>query len=87
MYYIKLKTLEDRTAFINHMKEHGLICVFHYVPLHSAPAGLKFGRFSGEDKYTTNESDKLVRLPMYYALTDDDREYIIKNAMDYLNKD
>ena len=84
MFYIKLKNLEQRTNFINFMKEKGVLCVFHYVPLHSAPAGLKFGRFDGLDEYTTKESDKLVRLPMYYGLTDDDREYIIKNVSSFL---
>ena len=64
MYYLKLKDLEDRTEFIKFMKERDIQCVFHYVPLHSAPAGRKFGRFHGEDVYTTVESDRLVRLPM-----------------------
>ena len=68
MFYIKLRDLEERTAFISHMKERGVGCVFHYVPLHSAPAGMKFGRFSGEDEYTTKESDRLVRLPMYFGM-------------------
>ena len=57
MFYIKLRDLEERTAFISHMKSKGVSCVFHYVPLHSAPAGLKFGRFHGEDVYTTKESE------------------------------
>lgn len=68
MFYIKTKDIEERTAFIAFMKENGLHTVFHYVPLHSAPAGLKFGRFHGEDEYTTKESDRLVRLPMYFDL-------------------
>lgn len=69
MFYLKCKDLEERTAFIDYMKANGVLTVFHYVPLHSAPAGLKFGRFDGEDVYTTRESDRLVRLPMYYGLT------------------
>ena len=77
MFYIKCKDLEERTAFIQHMKEHGVGCVFHYIPLHSAPAGQKFGRFDGEDRCTTAESDRLVRLPMYYGLTEADRETVI----------
>ena len=85
MFYIKLKNLDDRTAFINYMRQNGVGCVFHYVPLHSAPAGLKFGRFDGEDKYTTKESDKLVRLPMYYGLTQEDRNHVITSALDYLS--
>ena len=84
MFYIKLKDLEDRTAFIRYMKEQGVSCSFHYVPLHSAPAGLKFGRFHGEDEFTTKESDKLVRLPMYYGLNDDDRVKVIEPALKYL---
>lgn len=70
MFYIKCKDLEERTAFIQFMKENGVGCVFHYVPLHSAPAGKKYGRFHGVDKYTTADSDRLVRLPMYYGMTD-----------------
>lgn len=83
MYFIKLKDLEDRTAFVTYMKEKGVGCVFHYVPLHSAPAGLKFGRFDGEDEYTTKESDRLVRLPMYYGMTVEDRKYVIESALEY----
>jgi len=85
MFYIKLKDLEDRTAFIAEMRKCGVGCVFHYVPLHSAPAGLKFGRFDGEDKFTTKESDRLVRLPMYYGLTQGDRNQVITSALDYLS--
>ncbi len=69
MFYIKTRDINERTEFIAYMKENGLHTVFHYVPLHSAPAGLKFGRFHGEDEYTTKESDRLVRLPMYFDLS------------------
>lgn len=86
MYYIKLKDLETRTEFIKYMKEREIDCVFHYVPLHSAPAGLKFGRFAGEDKYTTKDSDRLVRLPMYYGMTDDDIETVIQNVLDFFKE-
>ena len=86
MFYIKLKDLEERTAFISHMKENGVLCVFHYVPLHSAPAGLKFGRFDGEDRYTTADSDRLVRLPMYYELSEEDSDKVISTALDFFNK-
>ena len=86
MFYIKLKDLEDRTSFIAHMKENGVGCVFHYVPLHSAPAGLKFGRFDGGDVYTTKESDRLVRLPMYYGLTDADVDKVIEVVKEYFEK-
>jgi len=78
MYYLKLKNLQERTAFINYMKENDVHTVFHYVPLHSAPAGLKFGRFAGEDVYTTKESERLVRLPLYYGLEQEDLEKVIR---------
>lgn len=68
------------------MKENVIVTVFHYIPLHSAPAGLKFGRFHGEDRYTTSESDRLVRLPLYYGLTQEDQQYVINTALDYLHK-
>lgn len=86
MYWIKLHTLSERTAFINHMKENGVLTVFHYVPLHSAPAGLRFGRFDGEDKYTSADSDRLVRLPLYYGLTDADRAAVIGAAKSFFEK-
>lgn len=76
MFYIKLKDLEERTAFIQFMKEKDVLTVFHYIPLHSAPAGKKYGRFHGEDEYTTKESEKLVRLPMYYSLSLDEVDTI-----------
>ena len=68
MFYIKTKDLEERTKLIQHLKENEIMAVFHYIPLHTAPAGEKFGEFSGEDKYTTVESERLLRLPMYYSL-------------------
>ena len=67
------------------MKENGIQCTFHYVPLHSAPAGLKFGRFSGEDIYTTSESNRLVRLPMYYNLHKEDRDKVIEKTTVFFN--
>lgn len=83
MFYIKLRNLEERTRFIEHMKANDILTVFHYVPLHSAPAGLKYGRFAGEDVYTTAESDRLVRLPLYYKLDKNDREKVIKTILDF----
>lgn len=83
MFYLKCASLEERTALINYLKERGIMAVFHYVPLHSAPAGLKYGRFDGEDVYTTAESDKLVRLPMYYGLTKEDRDAVIKAVLSF----
>ncbi len=86
MYYIKLRDLQDRSAFISYMKDKGIVTVFHYVPLHSSPAGEKFGRFHGEDRYTTSESDRLVRLPLYYGLTPEDQQYVIRTAMEYFKE-
>ena len=77
MFYIKTKDLTERTEFIAYMKEKGILTVFHYIPLHSAEAGKKFGRFHGEDVYTTKESERLVRLPLYYGLTKEQNLYII----------
>ena len=78
MFYIKAKDLDERTKLISYMKEHGIGCVFHYIPLHSAPAGRRFGRFCGEDIYTTKESERLMRLPMYYGLKLEDIDRVIE---------
>lgn len=86
MFYIKAKNLEERTALIKHLKERDILAVFHYVPLHSAPAGLKFGRFAGEDVYTTAESDRLLRLPMYFGLTDEDRQAVINAVTEFYDE-
>lgn len=83
MFYIKTKDMEERTRLINFLAEKDILAVFHYVPLHSAPAGMKFGRFHGEDKYTTKESDRLLRLPMFYTLTADETEYIVEQVKDF----
>ena len=77
MFWLKCADLDERTRFIAYLRERGVKAVFHYVPLHSAPAGLRFGRFDGEDEYTTRESDRLVRLPMYYRLSPEDRQTVI----------
>ena len=83
MFYFKCRDLEERTAFIKHMADNDILSVFHYVPLHSAPAGKKFGYFAGEDVYTTKESDRLVRLPMYYALTAEDQQKVINAVLSF----
>lgn len=77
MYYIKVQNIEVRSALIGWLKEHGIQSVFHYIPLHSSPAGQKFGRFYGEDVYTTKESERLVRLPMYYNLDMEDVKRVV----------
>lgn len=76
MFYIKVKNLDERTKLMKYLKEREIGAVFHYVPLHSSPAGIKYGRFSGEDIYTTKESERLLRLPMYYGLSKENIEYI-----------
>ncbi len=83
MYYIKLPDLESRSRFISYLKEKEILSVFHYVPLHTSPAGKKYGRFHGTDRYTTKESERLVRLPMYYGLSEDTKEYIVKSIFHY----
>lgn len=83
MYYLKCRDLEERTAFIDALKAKEIQTVFHYVPLHSAPAGIKFGRFSGKDQYTTAESERLVRLPMYYRMTEEDCQKVIDAVLDF----
>ncbi|MEA5019333.1 MAG: dTDP-4-amino-4,6-dideoxygalactose transaminase [Gordonibacter sp.] len=77
MFYLKCRDMEERTAFIAHMRQAGVQCVFHYIPLHSAPAGKKFGRFAGEDCFTTKESERLVRLPLYHGLSEEYRRTVI----------
>ena len=83
MFYLKFKDLEQRTDFMTYMKENGVVCSFHYVPLHSAPAGLKFGRFYGDDVYTTKESERLTRLPMYYGIEKNDVNAVIDCVLKY----
>lgn len=86
MFYIKVKDIEERSRLIAYLKENGIGAVFHYIPLHSAPAGRKFGRFSGEDKYTTKESERLVRLPMHYDLRSEDVYRVIDVINDFYKK-
>ena len=77
MFYIKAKDLEERNALISYLKENGVTAVFHYIPLHTAPAGKEYGRFHGEDKYTTKESERIIRLPMYYELDEQDAKKVM----------
>lgn len=83
MFYIKAADLEERTKFIDFMKSKDILSVFHYVPLHTSPAGQKFGRFFGEDRYTTKESERLARLPLYYGLEDEKVDYIIDTIHEF----
>lgn len=86
MFYIKTKDLDTRQEFIKFMKDNEILCVFHYVPLHSAPAGLKFGRFNGIDEHTTSDSDRLVRLPMYYNIAKEDLNKVIEKTIEFFTK-
>lgn len=81
MFYLKCKDLAERTELIRFLREREVYAVFHYIPLHSAPAGLRFGRFDGPDQYTTAESERLVRLPMYYGLTEADQAVVIEQVL------
>lgn len=83
MFYLKCRGLEERTALIAYLKEKGVQSTFHYIPLHSAPAGRKFGRFAGEDVHTTVESERIVRLPMYYGLTVEDQACVIEAVQSF----
>ena len=85
MYYIKVKDIEERTKLIKFLKLNEIEAVFHYVPLHTAPAGKKFGRFNGEDKYTTKESNRLLRLPLYYGIKDEDKIKVVETIKKYFN--
>lgn len=78
MFYIKFRNIDSRGAFISHMNKNGITTPFHYIPLHSCDAGIRFGEFHGEDKYTTTESEKLVRLPIYYNMSEDSVNEVIR---------
>ena len=86
MYYLLFPNLEERTSFISFLKDNGVQACFHYVPLHSAPAGERFGSFHGEDVYTTEVSERLVRLPLYYGMSDEDRARVIEVVRAYFGK-
>jgi len=77
MFYIKLKNLDQRTQMLDYLRKKGIYAVFHYVPLHSSKAGKEFGEFVGDDIYTTKESDRLLRLPMFYGLSMELSDYVI----------
>ncbi len=77
MFYLKCRDLAERTALLAHLKQNDIFAVFHYVPLHSAPAGQQYGRFHGEDRYTTAESERLLRLPLWYGMEEDTRNRVV----------
>ena len=83
MFYIKLKDIDERGAMIKHLRKYEIGSVFHYIPLHSSPAGQRFGRFAGEDVFTTRESERLLRLPLYYGLRLDEVEFICEKVKEF----
>jgi dTDP-4-amino-4,6-dideoxygalactose transaminase len=83
MFYVKLKNIRQRTDFIEVLKNKGISTAFHYIPLHSSPAGRKFGEFCGQDNYTTNESERLIRLPIYYGMTAKEQKIVIEAVLDF----
>ena len=83
LFYVKAKDACERDALLAWLKQEGIGAVFHYVPLHSAPAGQKYGRFCGEDRYTTKESERLLRLPMFYGLKEDEIAYIVGKVKEF----
>lgn len=86
MFYLKVKDLDERTKLIEYLKQNDILAVFHYIPLHSAPAGVKFGKFDGDDIFTTKESERLVRLPIYYGITQKDVEIILYKLNFFLER-
>ena len=86
MFYIKAKDLEERSALITFLKSHEISSVFHYIPLHGAPAGQKYGRFHGEDRYTTKESERLVRLPLYYGLEPEKVQTVCEKITEFYSR-
>ena len=85
MFWIKLPDLETRSAFIHYMKDENLVsCVFHFVPLHSSKAGVQYGRFDGRDIYTTSESERIVRFPLFYKISDEQLDRIISLAFEWI---
>lgn len=85
MFYIKTNNINERSELITFLKERGIMSVFHYIPLHSAPAGVKYGRFAGEDKCTTKESEKLLRLPLHCELSLEDVDYIVASVLEFFS--
>ena len=85
MFYFITRSLDERSKFIKYMKDNDVLCVFHYIPLHSAPAGIKFGRFDGKDEITTEYSERLVRLPLYYGLTQEDHQKVIDLILNFFS--
>ena len=86
MFYIKLRDITEREAMATWLRQNGIIAPFHYVPLHSAQAGLAFGRFHGEDRHTTVESERLLQLPLFYGLTEGQQARVIERVQAFWQK-
>lgn len=86
MFYIKVKDLDERTALLEYLKQHGIWAVFHYVSLHSSPAGVRFGRFEGDDIFTTRESERLLRLPIYYGMSESENKKVICKVKEFFGE-
>lgn len=87
MFWLKLKNLETRSAFLKYMRDMNRVgCVFHFVPLHSSKAGMKYGRFFGEDVYTTSESERIVRFPLFYGITDEQVNRVLTLAVEWIKE-
>lgn len=85
MFYLKAKDLEERTRLLDHLKNEGVLVVFHYVPLHTAPAGRSYARFHGVDTYTTSESERLLRLPLWYGINKSELEHVVESVFRFYN--
>jgi dTDP-4-amino-4,6-dideoxygalactose transaminase len=86
MFYFKVQDLATRTSLLEYLRSQNIHAVFHYIPLHSSPAGLKYGQLNGEDEFTTTESEKLIRLPIFYNLEIDDVNHIVKSIFEFFNE-
>jgi dTDP-4-amino-4,6-dideoxygalactose transaminase len=83
IFHIRTETSTERNALLHHLKSNGILAVFHYIPLHSSPAGKYYGHFSGHDRFTTRESERLIRLPLYYALSEQDQTKVIDHVLQF----
>ena len=86
IFYLITKDIQERTELISYLKKRDILSVFHYIPLHSAPAGIKFGRFNGKDEITTNYSERIIRLPLYYGLSESDQQKVIDAVFHYFSE-
>lgn len=86
MFYLKTRDLATRTALINHLREREIQAIFHYIPLHTSPEGKRVGRFCGEDRFTTSESERILRLPLYYGLKREDQDTVLQAIEDFFRK-